>query len=123
MDLCGCLGLLMIMIDYCIDLVDVLEFLCLMVIWCEICRCDGVCNWVLLWDLEYFEMWFESYYIVMWDEYVCYNLCCIKVDFESYEELYKLYCGDVFFVVYCMIECYIVDVSDDLFLVGKLELF
>ena len=122
LDLRGRSGPLMIMIDYRIDLADVPEFLRLMAIRREIRRRDGARNWALLRDLEHPEMWSESYHIATWDEYVRHNLRRTKADFESYEELHKLHRGDAPPVVHRMIERHTVDASDDLPLVGKLEL-
>lgn len=121
-DLRGRSGPLMVIIDYLIDQKDVPEFLRLMAIRREIRRRDGARNWALLRDLEHPEMWSESYHIATWDEYVRHNLRRTKADFESYEELNKLHRGDKPPVVHRMIERHTVDASDDLPLIGKLEL-
>ncbi|MDS9466378.1 MFS transporter [Paracoccus sp. MBLB3053] len=122
LDLRGRSGPIMVLIDYHIDQQDVPEFLRLMAQRRDIRRRDGARNWALLRDLEHPELWSESYHIATWDEYVRHNLRRTKADFESYEALHKLHRGDAPPVVHRMIERHTVDASDDLPLVGKLEL-
>ena len=122
LDLRGRSGPIMVMVDYRIDQADVPEFLRLMQRRRNIRRRDGARNWSLLRDLEHPDQWSESYHIATWDEYVRHNLRRTKADFESYEELNKLHRGDKPPVVHRMIERHTVDASDDLPLIGKLEL-
>jgi len=122
LDLRGRSGPIMVLIDYQIDQEDVPEFLRLMARRRDIRRRDGARNWALLRDLQHPEQWSESYHIATWDEYVRHNLRRTKADFDSYEELHKLHRGDAPPVVHRMIERHSVDASDDLPLIGKLEL-
>ncbi|MDT1060415.1 MFS transporter [Paracoccus sp. CPCC 101403] len=122
LDLRGRSGPIMVLIDYQIDQKDVPDFLKLMARRRDIRRRDGARNWALLRDLEHPEQWSESYHIATWDEYVRHNLRRTKADFESYEALHKMHRGDTPPVVHRMIERHSVDASDDLPLIGKLEL-
>ncbi|WP_134680245.1 MFS transporter [Paracoccus ravus] len=121
-DLRGRSGPINIIIDYLIDQKDVPEFLRVMAQRRDIRRRDGARNWALLRDLEHPEQWSESYHIATWDEYVRHNLRRTKADFESYEALHRLHRGDRPPLVHRMIERHSVDASDDLPLIGKLEL-
>ena len=122
LDLRGRSGPIMVMIDYEIDQKDVPEFLRLMALRRNIRRRDGARNWALLRDLENPERWTESYHIATWDEYVRHNLRRTKADFQTYEDLHALHRGDHPPVVHRMIERHAVSQSDDLPLLGKLEL-
>ncbi|MTH77791.1 MFS transporter [Paracoccus aestuariivivens] len=122
LDLRGRSGPIMVLIDYQIAQSDVPEFLRVMAQRRDIRRRDGARNWALLRDLEHPELWSESYHIATWDEYVRHNLRRTKADFESYERLHKLHRGDKPPVVHRMIERHSVDASDDLPIIGKLEL-
>lgn len=122
LDLRGRSGPIMVLVDYRIDQADVPEFLRLMAKRRDIRRRDGARNWALLRDLEHPELWSESYHIATWDEYVRHNLRRTKADFESYEEMRKLHRGEEPPQVHRMIERHSVDASDDLPLMGKLEL-
>lgn len=122
LDLRGRSGPIQVLIDYHIAQEDVPEFLRLMAQRRDIRRRDGARNWALLRDLEHPEMWSETYHIATWDEYVRHNLRRTKADFESYEALHRLHRGDAPPQVHRMIERHSVDASDDLPLIGKLEL-
>ncbi len=122
LDLRGRSGPIMVMVDYEIDQKDVPEFLRLMALRRNIRRRDGARNWALLRDLENPERWTESYHIATWDEYVRHNLRRTKADYETYQELHALHRGAQPPVVHRMIERHTVGPSDDLPLLGKLEL-
>jgi MFS family permease len=122
LDLRGRSGPIQVLIDYHIAQEDVPEFLRLMAQRRDIRRRDGARNWALLRDLEHPEMWSESYHIATWDEYVRHNLRRTKADFSSYEALHRLHRNETPPVVHRMIERHTVDASDDLPLIGKLEL-
>ena len=122
LDLRGRSGPIMVMIDYEIDQKDVPEFLRLMALRRNIRRRDGARNWALLRDLESPERWTESYHIATWDEYVRHNLRRTKADYETYRELHALHRGEHPPAVHRMIERHAVSQSDDLPLLGKLEL-
>ena len=122
LDLRGRSGPIMVMVDYEIDQKDVPEFLRLMALRRNIRRRDGARNWALLRDLENPERWTESYHIATWDEYVRHNLRRTKADYETYQELHALHRGAHPPVVHRMIERHTVGPSDDLPLLGKLEL-
>ena len=85
-------------------------------------RRDGARNWALLRDLEHPDLWSESYHIATWDEYVRHNLRRTKADYETYRELHALHRGEHPPAVHRMIERHAVSQSDDLPLLGKLEL-
>lgn len=122
LDLRGRSGPIMVLIDYRIDQADVPEFLRQMAKRRDVRRRDGARGWALLRDLEHPELWTESYHIATWDEYVRHNLRRTKADFEGFEALHKLHRGDEPPQVHRMIERHTVDASDDLPLMGKLEL-
>lgn len=122
LDLRGRSGPIMVTIDYIIDQADVPEFLRLMALRRNVRRRDGARNWALLRDLENPERWSESYHIATWDEYVRHNLRRTKADFETYQGLQALHRGEHPPAVHRMIERHTVPQTDDMPLIGKLEL-
>ncbi|MDB6176714.1 MFS transporter [Paracoccus sp. Z330] len=121
LDLRGRSGPIMVMVDYRISQQDVPEFLRLMKLRRNIRRRDGARNWALLRDLEHPETWSESYHIATWDEYVRHNLRRTKSDAEVTFALRELHRGDADPVVHRMIERHSISQSDDVPLVGKIE--
>lgn len=122
LDLRGRSGPIMVMVDYRIDQPDVPEFLRLMQRRRAIRRRDGARNWALLRDLEHPDQWSESYHIATWDEYVRHNLRRTKSDAEVAVALRALHRGEGDPLVHRMIERHTVGPSDDLPLVGKIEI-
>lgn len=121
LDLRGRSGPIMVMVDYQIAQKDVPEFLQLMRKRRGIRRRDGARNWAMLRDLERPDMWSESYHIATWDEYIRHNMRRTKTDAEVAVRLRELHQGDGDPLVHRMIERHNVDQSDDLPLVGKIE--
>ncbi|WP_348524723.1 MFS transporter [Paracoccus marinaquae] len=121
LDLRGRSGPIMVMVDYQIAQADVPEFLRLMKRRRDIRRRDGARNWALLRDLEHPEQWSESYHIATWDDYVRHNLRRTKSDAGVSELLLALHKGEADPVVHRMIERHTVSESDDVPLVGKIE--
>ncbi|WCR15144.1 MFS transporter [Paracoccus seriniphilus] len=121
LDLRGRSGPIMIMVDYRIAQKDVAEFLRLMKLRRNIRRRDGARNWALLRDLEHPEIWSESYHIATWDEYVRHNMRRTKSDAEVTIALRELHSGDADPVVHRMIERHSITPSDDVPLIGKIE--
>ena len=111
----------MIMIDYRIAQRDVPEFLRLMGMRRNIRRRDGARNWALLRDLEEPQTWSESYHIATWDAYVRHNLRRTKSDAEVTLALRALHQGAHDPQVHRMIERHSVSPSDDMPLVGRIE--
>ncbi len=122
LDLRGRSGPIMVTVDYIIDQKDVPEFLRLMALRRNVRRRDGARNWALLRDLENPERWSESYHIATWDEYVRHNLRRTKADFETYQGLQALHRSEHPPAVHRMIERHTVPETDDMPLIGKLEL-
>ncbi|PZO67709.1 MAG: MFS transporter [Paracoccus denitrificans] len=114
-------GPIMVMVDYEIAPEDTAEFLRLMRQRRGIRRRDGARNWALLRDLEEPEKWSESYHIATWDEYVRHNLRRTKSDAGVTDELHRLHRGDDPPHVHRMIERHNVDPSDDMPILGKLQ--
>ncbi len=121
LDLRGRSGPIKIMVDYQIALKDVPEFLRLMRQRRVIRRRDGARAWSLLRDLEHPEIWSESYQIATWDDYVRHNLRRTKTDNEVTQALRQLHRGEADPLVHRMIERHTVSPSDDVPLVGKIE--
>ncbi|TWI35663.1 MFS transporter [Paracoccus sulfuroxidans] len=114
-------GPIMIVIDYLIDQKDVPEFLELMLERRASRRRDGARGWALLRDLERPERWSESYHIATWDEYIRHNLRRTKSDTPVTDALRALHKGEGDPQVHRLIERHSISVSDDLPLLGKLE--
>lgn len=121
LDLRGRSGPIMVMVDYRIAQADVPEFLRLMARRRVIRRRDGARNWALLRDLEEPENWSESYHIATWDAYVRHNLRRTKSDAEVTLALRALHRGGHDPRVHRMIERHTVRPSDDMPLVGRVE--
>ncbi|MDB6181230.1 MFS transporter [Paracoccus fistulariae] len=121
LDLRGRSGPIMVMVDYQIAQEDVPEFLRLMRQRRGIRRRDGARNWALLRDLEHPDQWSESYHIATWDEYIRHNMRRTTSDAEVTVRLRELHRGEGGPRVHRMIERHNVDQSDDLPLVGKIE--
>ncbi len=121
LDLRGRSGPIKVMIDYQIAQRDVPAFLHLMQQRRVIRLRDGARGWRLLRDLEHPEIWSESYHIATWDDYVRHNLRRTKTDAEVTVALRALHRGDSDPLVHRMIERHTVSPSDDVPLVGKIE--
>jgi len=121
LDLRGRSGPIMVMVDYVINYGDTPEFLRLMARRRAIRRRDGARNWALLRDLENPRCWSESYHIATWDEYVRHNMRSTKSDAEVTFALRALHRGEGAPRVHRMIERHSVNPSDDLPLIGKIE--
>lgn len=121
LDLRGRSGPIMVMVNYRIAQRDVPEFLRLMAERRIIRRRDGARNWALLRDLEEPESWSESYHIETWDAYVRHNLRRTKADAENTLALHALHQGGHGPTVHRLIERRTVRPSDNVPLIGKVE--
>lgn len=93
LDLRGRSGPVMVMIDYRIDAGDIAEFLKVMTERRRIRRRDGARQWALLRDLEYPELWVESYHVATWDDYLRHNMRRTKADADVTDRLLALHRG------------------------------
>jgi len=121
LDLRGRSGPIMVMVDYEIAPQDVPEFLRLMKRRRIIRRRDGARRWALLRDLEQPDHWTESYHIATWGAYVRHNLRRTKSDAEVTVALRALHQGAQDPLVHRLIERHTVPPSDDLPLIGRVE--
>jgi len=106
-------GPIMIMIDYEIAQKDVPEFLAVMSVRRRIRIRDGAQQWALLRDLEYTDVWTETYHVPTWVEYVRHHERRTQADAESYERVQKLHRGTEKPRVHRMIERHFISLQDD----------
>ncbi len=87
-------GPIVIQVDYEIDDKDLPEFLSLMAERRRIRIRDGARNWALMRDLQYPEIWTETYHVPTWVEYVRHNQRRTQADAETTDRILALHRGD-----------------------------
>jgi Arabinose efflux permease len=87
-------GPIVIQVDYEIDGKDLPEFLSLMTERRRIRIRDGARNWALMRDLQYPEIWTETYHVPTWVEYVRHNQRRTQADAETTDRILALHRGD-----------------------------
>ncbi len=87
-------GPIVISIEYCIREEDTAEFLDLMLLRRRIRRRDGAHQWTLARDLENPDLWYESYRVATWLDYVRHNHRMTHADAVVGEGLRQLHAGD-----------------------------
>ena len=87
-------GPIVIQVDYEIADEDLPEFLSLMTERRRIRIRDGARNWALMRDLQYPEIWTETYHVPTWVEYVRHNQRRTQADAETTDRILALHRGD-----------------------------
>jgi MFS family permease len=108
-------GPIVIQVDYEIHDEDLTEFLSLMSERRRIRIRDGARNWALMRDLQYPEIWTETYHVPTWVEYVRHNQRRTQADAETTDRILALHRGETL-RVHRMIERQAIPVTrDDVF--------
>ncbi len=108
-------GPVVIQVDYEIHDDDLSEFLTLMAERRRIRIRDGARNWALMRDLQYPDIWTETYHVPTWVEYVRHNQRRTHADAETTDRILALHRGDTL-RVHRMIERQAIPVTrDDVF--------
>lgn len=108
-------GPIVLQIDYEIDEEDIPEFLLLMARRRRVRIRDGARQWALMRDLEYTNIWTESYHTATWADYVRHNRRRLQIDAEIWDAISKLHKGSDGPRVHRMIERQAIPPSDDIF--------
>ncbi|MCB5203211.1 MFS transporter [Neorhizobium sp. T786] len=87
-------GPVVIQVDYEIHDEDLTEFLSLMAERRRIRIRDGARNWALMRDLQFPEIWTETYHVPTWVEYVRHNQRRTQADAETTDRILALHRGD-----------------------------
>ena len=87
-------GPIVIQVDYDIADEDLPEFLSLMAERRRIRIRDGARNWALMRDLQYPEIWTETYHVPTWVEYVRHNQRRTQADAETTDRILALHRGE-----------------------------
>src|SRR5690606_19366072 len=87
-------GPVVIQVDYDIADEDLPEFLSLMAERRRIRIRDGARNWALMRDLQYPEIWTETYHVPTWVEYVRHNQRRTQADAETTDRILALHRGE-----------------------------
>lgn len=112
-------GPILIMVEFDIAPADTERFLELMRDRRRIRLRDGARHWALLRDLERPDLWFESYHVPTWIEYLRHNQRRTKTDAENADLLRQLHRGgDVLPKVQRLIERQTIPIGDDSLLRG-----
>ncbi len=97
-------GPVMVMVDFTIDEADVPRFLTLMAERRRIRIRDGAGQWTLLRDMEFPDVWTESYHVPTWVEYIRHHERRTEEDIDNFENLRALHRGPHPIRVHRMIE-------------------
>lgn len=87
-------GPVVIQVDYEIHDEDLTEFLSLMAERRRIRIRDGARNWALMRDLQFPEVWTETYHVPTWVEYVRHNQRRTQADAETTDRILALHRGE-----------------------------